>query len=415
MPAAPLSSSTKPQYALSYAVLGSVVPFISIFLADRGLSKTEIGYVIGLSSLGIVLTPIIVTLLADTAFAGRLLMAFLFALAGLFAAMLIPWKGFWPVLIIYSLHSFSLQAIFPLQDGIHFAAQSVRKSRGLSEVPYQAARMWGSVGYIVPMLLLWFILHQGGPMTATLYVAAGCSIAGTLYALFLLPRTPPPSRAESHSRLPTAAAARAICEPHVLIFCIAMFLVHFAAAAYYYGYPLHLVDRSGLKKEWVGPVTAIGTTLELAYILGFGWLCKRFTLRRLMYAGTFITAVRLFILAQYPGLWIAMASQGIHGLTVIVIHIAPPIFLNNHATDRYRNSIQGLYTMAFAGAGRVLGSFLTGYLAEKSLALAFNVSGVICLVGTGMFFFAFREKHAAPSKDPHAQTPNPQPAGDPIL
>ena len=59
--------------------------------------------------------------------------------------------------------------------------------------------------------------------------------------------------------------------------------------------------------------------------------------------------------AEGPFAAVAIGVQLIHGLTVLVIHVAPPIFLNQRAGDRYRNSMQGLYTMAFAGAGRVIG------------------------------------------------------------
>ena len=59
------------QYFFAFGVMGSVLPFLPVFLQERGLSRAQIGYVTGVASFGVVLTPVLVTLLADAAVAGR--------------------------------------------------------------------------------------------------------------------------------------------------------------------------------------------------------------------------------------------------------------------------------------------------------------------------------------------------------
>lgn len=387
--------STRPQYFLSYAVLGCVIPYLSILLEDRGLSRPQIGVVMSVASLGIVLTPVLITLLADTAIAGRYLMAGLFVLAGGFLASVLPFRDFWPVLLLYTAHAFALQAMFPLQDGIHFAAQAQRTALGRSEVAYHTVRIWGTVGYIVPSVVLYFVLKRGESMSPAFVCGAAFAAAGAVYALTLLPHTPPAPRDEAHSRLPTAAAARAIREPHVLVFCCGMLLVHMAAQAYYFGFPLHLTSRCGLDKRWVGLISNLGTACEFFFMLGFPWFVRRFTLRRVMYLGALATVARLILLAVTDDTWVALIAQVCHGPTVLVVHVAPPVFLNQHADDRYRNSIQGLYTMCFAGAGRVIGSLLAGRLSAISLPTAFAVAAGVCAVAVVLFYFAFHQ----PRKD----------------
>ncbi|MDB5318959.1 MAG: putative major facilitator superfamily protein [Phycisphaerales bacterium] len=384
--------STKPQYFLSYAVLGAIVPFVSVLLAERGLSRQQIGNVWAVSSLGVIFTPILVTLLADSAIAARVLMAGLFALAGLFLALLAPAAGFWPILALYALHTFALQPIFPLQDGVHFAAQALRRGRGLAEAPYHTVRVWGSVGYIVPGAVLYFFLKPGAAMTPVLVCGIACCAAGVVYALFFLPRTPPPPRDVAHARLPTLAAARAIGERHVLIFCAAMFLLHAASQAYYQFYPIHLTERAGIDKRWVGLIANVGVVIEIFFMLAFGRLVRWLTLRRVMYVGALAIAVRMLLLAVVSNAYVAVGVQLAHGLAVLVIHVAPPIFLDARASDRYRNSMQGLYTMAFAGAGKVVGAFASGWVAQRSLPLTFALSAGVCLLATGMFYFAFEER-----------------------
>jgi PPP family 3-phenylpropionic acid transporter len=387
----PGAHATRPQYFLSFALLGSIVPFISVLFAERGLSKEQIGTVWAVSSLGVILTPQFVTLLADTAIAPRLLMAGLFAATGLFLGGLIPAHGYWPILLLYWLHALALQPIFPLQDGVHFAAQALRRTADLPEAPYHTVRVWGTVGYILPGAVLYFFLAPGRPMTPVLVCAVAICAAGVVYALTLLPRTAPPPRGESHARLPTAAAWRAIREPHVLVFCVAMFLIHLASQAYYQYYPLHLTERSGIDKRWVGLIANVGVVVEIFFMLAFAALHRRLGLRRLMYFGALAVALRLYLLAFFPHPAVAVATQAVHGLTVLVIHVVPPMFIDRHATDAYRNSIQGLYAMAFAGSGKVVGAYVSGKVAQHSLAGAFNLSATACVVAAGLLYFAFSE------------------------
>jgi PPP family 3-phenylpropionic acid transporter len=389
--------STKPQYFLSFAVLGSIIPSFSLLLAERGLTKEQIGNVWAISSLSVILTPILITFLADTHIAPRRLMAALFALAGVFLYALMPAKSFWPIVALYSFHMFALWPVFPLQDGIHFAAQAIRRGGNLPEVPYHTVRVWGTIGYIIPGAALYFLLRPGQSMNAIIPCGVVFCALGMINA-YLLPHTPAPPRDEAHSRLPTVAALRAIAEPHVLVFCIAMFLVHMASQAYYQFYPLHLTERCGIDKRYVGLIANVGVIFEIFFMLSFAFLVKHLTLRRVMYLGALAIAVRMFFLAAFPNPAMAIAVQLLHGMTVLVVHVAPPVFLDQHADNRYRNSMQGLYTMAFAGAGRVIGSLASGWVAQKSLALTFALSACVCLIATLLFYFAFhdrRHSHAA--------------------
>jgi PPP family 3-phenylpropionic acid transporter len=402
------------QFFLSFAVLGAIVPFISVLLDERGLSKTQIGNVWAIASLGVIFTPLLVTFLADTAIPPRFLMAGLYAIAGGCLVALLPARGYWPIWVCYALHTYALQPAFPLQDGIHFAAQAARRAVGLPEVPYHAVRFMGSIGYLVPATALYFFLRAGESLNAAVWCGIAFCAAGVVNA-FLLPHARvTETRAEAEPerdpaavggvlnyesrptrpRVPTAAAARALLEPHALTFCLAMFLIHMASQCYYQFYPLHLTERSGLDKRWVGLIANVGVLAEIPFMLGFAWLVRRITLRRVMYLGALAVGVRLLLLAAFPNPVVAIAVQLLHGPTVLLVHVAPPIFLNARADDRYRNSIQGLYAMVFAGAGKVIGSWASGVAAERSLPWTFAGAGVVCLVAMAMFYFVFAERQS---------------------
>jgi PPP family 3-phenylpropionic acid transporter len=221
-----------------------------------------------------------------------------------------------------------------------------------------------------------------------------CAISAA-YAVLWLPGMPPGAKAggeQAKGRLPTAAAARALAEPHVLVFCVAVFLLVTASQAYYAFYPLHLTERCGVAARDVGLIANIGTAGEIVYMYAFAWLARVLTVRRLMYVGALAATVRFVLLGSSASTGVAVGTQALHGLMVLAMGVVPPIFLNARAQDAYRNSMQGLYTMLVIGGAKVIGSQVFGRIAEHGLATAFHVAAGLCLVATALLFFAFHER-----------------------
>jgi PPP family 3-phenylpropionic acid transporter len=383
------------QYLLTFGVMGSMMPFISVFLAERGLSRTQIGYVTGTAGLGILLSPILVAWLADTSIAGRRLMAVVFVLAGLMIAGLLGAWGFWSILTLYALQGLAFAPVHSLQDGIYFVAQRQREQRGLAVTAYHTVRVFGTIGYIIPsvvLYVLYWILQKQSSVSAALVAGAACCLLGAINS-FWLPHngTAAPSREPAGSRLPTLAAARAMLEPHVAVFCGAMFLVYMASVAYYTFFPLYLTDQLGIEKRWVGLIQTIGVVYEIFFVLGFGYFEKALTLRGVVVVGILAQGLRMALLAAFPTLAVALGVQVLHGLTVLVLHVAPPVYLNRRAGDSYRNSMQGLYAMAIGGVSRIIGSLWAGHLAQASLFWLFLTSAALSLMAAGLVFYAFRD------------------------
>jgi PPP family 3-phenylpropionic acid transporter len=336
----------------------------------------------------------------------------LFALAGVACVAIIPARGVLALAALYAAHCLGRAPIFPLQDGIHFAAQAQRLRQGLSEIPYHTVRVWGTIGYILPTVLLALLPKARFSVTFSLVCCAVFGAIGAVYSLVGLPHTPAPPKSEAHSRLPTIAAARALFgERHVAVFCVAMFLLGVASTAFYILFPLHLLHRSHIDKRWIGAFQNIGTLFEIAFVFGAGALQRRLGLRRLMYLGAFYVGLRVLILGAFPHPAVAVLVQIPHGLTVIVFYVIAPTFLNQHAGDEYRNSIQGLYVISVSGAAQVIGAYFTGALAERSLQTAFTASGILALIATALLFFAFSPSPAGDDQPSLAESSS-TPAGE---
>ncbi len=408
------------QYFLCFAVMGSILPYLSVLLQDgKGLGKVQIGDITSLTGWAVLLGPVVMTFLADVRLESKHLLMLAFFGSG--AGLLGLWwaEGFWLIFLAFGVHSLLAMPILQLQDGLNFSVQQQRRERGRRAVPYHRVRVFGTYGFIVPALLLYLWLRQDVSANVTLLVAAGFCAIGIGNALWLPavhvdrfngtagpPADIPDIQAANHTtsvngqsptrrnapRLPTLDAAKALLEPHMLIFALAMWLCHLAAAAYYSFYPVYLTETIGIGKEWVGLIADLGVAVEVFFMLGFGFLVRRLGLRTLMAVGAGSMALRLVLLFAWPNVWVAVGTQLLHGLTVLTIHVGPPVYINERAGVGYRSSMQGLYAMLVYGTGRIIGSIVAGHLAAWSLLAMFGVAAALCLIASGMFALAFNDR-----------------------
>lgn len=391
----------KAQYFFTFAVIGSIMPFLPVYLDHIGFTKAQIGYVNSIGAFAVVLTPALLALLADAHIQTRRLLCFVFLGGGAAFLAMLPVTSFWPVFILYGLHCLAYVPAMSLQDSLTFHSLHLHERTGRSHPPYHRIRVWGSIGYIVPSVLLYLALNYTTSQRLILVSAVGFCILGA-FNTFRLPaveRDPQSPRVG----LPTTAALRALAEPHLMVFCIALLLMFMSSSVYYAFYPLHLTQRVGLEGKWVGLIATIGVVVEIFFVLGFGRLEKRLGIKGVLSLGVAAWLIRFILLAVSPSVAVALGTQLLHGPIVLVIHVAPPVYLNRSASTHNRASVQAVYTMLVTGIGRIAGSAVAGHVASIGLETAFYYAAALNVVAMVLLAFAFTDKHrhgqtAAPSK-----------------
>jgi len=371
------------QYFLFFAVAGSTLPFLSIYFEQVGLSRSQIGYIFAVAGLGILITPVLLTLLADVKLEQRFLLAVTFGCSALMLLGLMSGVAFLWVLLSYGLFWLVYSGVGSLQDGLFFTVKA-QQNGGTDRAHeptqgYHRTRVFGTLGFLTPSLLLFFLLDAGWPLISVIVCSAALCVVGVGNAFFL-PRTrhdvvehrdaDDPKHGELKgpgTRLPTFAAAGQLFRPPLLIFCVAIFLTHMSAAAFYTFYPVYLVSEAGIPEKWAGPIAALGVVLELIPMLAFGWLVNKIGMRGVLILGAGAMTLRMVLLAWFPVPGVAVGTQVLHGMMVLLIHIAPPVVINKAAGAGYRNSMQGLFTMSVYGGGRMLGGAVAGWIADWSL------------------------------------------------
>ncbi len=373
-------------YFAVFAVFGAVTPYLPIYLRDvKGLGSAEIGLIFAAGQSGVLVMPILMTYLADRYRLVRPLLMALFCCNVIAMTALIGVVGFWASLVCIALNRLSTQPQVALGDGLFFTHQSDPTQPRAS---FSAVRVWGTVGFIVPSLVIYAGYHLGNGREWMPYVTVGFALFGIANTIGLPARSNPPEHAKAI--LPTLAAARVLLQPSLAFFCLGVGFVIFSNMAFYGFYPLYLTSEVGIDERWVGLISSIGVGFEIFYVLALDRLRRRFGFGGLIALGGAASVFRLACLAFLPTPFFAVVFQVFHGLTVIAFMILPVMYLNTFAEAGFRNSIQGLFAMIVSGLFAIAGNIAAGQLAELGLIPLYRTSLIVCLFGLLLIGISFR-------------------------
>ena len=410
------------QYFLTFAVIGAVLPYVSVFFREAGLTKPQVGYAWAAWSLAVVLSPVLVTTAADGRHDPRRLLALASALTAvsLFALGLV--RGVGPVFGVWAVYCLASLPVLPLQDGVHFSQQRRRQERGEPQTPYHLVRAWGTIGFIIPSILLFVLLERGMTLRAALWTGAACAALAAAHAL-LLPDPRPKAaggaaeEAEADRKLPTLRAARALLRPHLLVFAAAVVLVQMAGSVHATFYPIYLTEKVGLGAKWLGQASNLAVFIEVFFVFGTGALVRRLGVRKLLLLATLASALRFGLVASSDHVAVAVGTQAFHGIFLLAVGVLPQMILDENAEDQFRHSMQGVFVM-LTGSGRVVANLLAGPVAAWSLSGLYACAAALCVAASFLIVLAYREPaskaEAAPrtarTGDENPPTPDPQQA-----
>ena len=372
-------------YFALFAVFGAVTPYLPLYLSEiKGLGAAEIGRIFAAGQIGVLFMPIVMTYLADRYRLVRPLLVALFCCNTIAMTALVGVTGFWASLICIALNRLSTQPQVALGDGLFFTHQSDPTQPRAS---FSSVRVWGTVGFIAPSLVIYAGYHLGGGVNWMPFVAVAFALFGIANA-FGLPRQSNP-QTNAAPAVPTLDAARVLLRPSLAFFCLGVGFVIFSNMAFYGFYPLYLTTEVGIDERWVGIISSIGVGFEIFYVLSLDRLRLLFGFGGLIAIGGAATLFRLACLAYLPTPFFAVIFQVFHGLTVIAFMILPVMYLNTFASAGFRNSIQGLYAMIVSGLFAIAGNIAAGELAEIGLITLYRTSLAVCLFGLALIGISF--------------------------
>jgi PPP family 3-phenylpropionic acid transporter len=334
-------------YFLLFLPVGMQAPYLFLFFKRQGLSDSQLGTLAAVTPLINLLTPPVWGALADALGDRRRTLAFLL----LGAAVTFPWLR---LLIVFSAFAFTPMAI---ADAI--ALENVEREGG----EYGRLRLWGSIGFAVPLLVFGAVLERGaGETAASLYpIFFGYAVFRLLSAGWV--GFLPSSRGKARGWL-DLRAARAFVHPRFLALVACATLATAAMSAYYLYFTIYL-DEIGIADNLKGYFWVIAVAAETGMMLVIARVIRRIGLKWTFVLGIAGCAARLTAFS-YPLPPVAIGVvQMLHALTFTAFTVSAITAVSRMTPPELRASGQSLWAALTHGLGSATGAKLAGLAAAK--------------------------------------------------
>ena len=345
-----------------FAVGGAVIPFAGLLLRERGLSYAEASQVFALSSSMLLVFPFLWGIVADRLVPIDRLFTVLNVLA--VGAMIVLYQqwSYTGLLIGFLLFYSCYHPTFTLINALCFHHLES------PEQQFGKVRAWGSIGWIVPSLPIyfWLVWRPEAELGFVLFIGIAAAMAMTLVT-FVLPRTSVEGRPEKASGQPKEGTHYwrdikvLMRNGNYVSILISFFLISGSFSLLTYYSPPYLASL-GMSRQWIGPIQCIGVVIEILIFPFLRLLLVRWGYRRCLVFGALCLVVRHLLFAYSDSLWLLSTSYVFAGLLIVFFHIGASILVNELATNAVRASAQTLLVLLGSGMGPLFTNWGVGFL-----------------------------------------------------
>jgi MFS transporter, PPP family, 3-phenylpropionic acid transporter len=345
MPSAP-TSLPKAVYALYFAALACLVPFMTLYYQEQGLTGGQIGILAGI-------IPLIT--LGSSPFWGGIADAtrrhrgvLLLTIAGLWLSVLALYfaDGFPAMLAAVIGYAVFIGPIVPIIDN------AVLKILGEQKADYGRVRLWGSVGWGLAAVALGPILERAG----LAWAFYGCLI---LMAIAFAVSSRLPVAIDS-VRQSYSFGLNLLLRNGRFLLLLFVALVFGIGLGVLLSYQFIYIAELGGSRTLMSLSLAISTFSEIPFWFISSWMLRRMGVSKMIVLALGAAALRMFALAAMQAPWPLLPISLLHGPTFAVIWSAGVAEADNAAPEGLGATAQGLFSAASTGLGAALGGFIGG-------------------------------------------------------
>ena len=316
----------------------------------------QIGSAYANLSIAAILSPFFVGLIADRYFSAQKVLGTLHLMGAVILYLISNTQGFnnfWWLILLYTM---LYMPTISLANSISFAQM---ENPG-KEFP--SVRVFGTVGWIVAGLLIGYMNIESSALTFR--IGAICSLfLGGLS--FFLPNTPPKKQKATLSAILGADALIMFKSRSFSVFFISSIIICIPLA-FYYGFTNPFLNDVGVKNA--AAKMTLGQVSELVFMLIMPFLFVRLGVKKMLLLGMLAWVVRYAFFAYGDSnsyMWMLYGGIILHGVCYDFFFVTGQIYIDNKAHPAIKNAAQGLITFATYGVGMLIGSYLSGFIANQ--------------------------------------------------
>ncbi len=381
-----LSTSAKPQQSLNFALfffayygyIGVFSPYASLYFADRGVSAAQIGVLMSMMQVMRIFGPNLWGWVADHTRQRVLVLRITSVCAALVFCGMFWGQSFAFFFVLMLLLNLFTSAQGPLSEALMLSSM-----RG-DLTHYGRLRLWGSVGFIVTVIIAGQLLDWQGiglmPWIALVLLVMVSGVALNLR-----------EEGMTHRAEDTPSVRQLLRKREVIAFFISTFLMIAAHAALYVYYSLYLSDM-GYSKTVIGLMWSLGVVAEILFFYFQAPLFRRFGVATLMLTSLLVGVVRFLMIGfGAESLALLLIAQILHAATFGVHHSASVATLQRWFAGPLQARGQALFISVSYGLGGSLGGLLLSACWDTFGArLVYIIAALFCMAGWAAAALSYR-------------------------
>ncbi len=360
-------------YFFYYCIVGTFMPYWSLYLQDQGFSFEQIGILSSIAIITRFFAPFIWGWVADKSGKRMRLVRIATWMEAViwFLIFIIP-NDFQSVAMLMLIFSFFQNAILAQFEGVTLFWLGERRAE-----LYGKVRKWGSIGFIVGVFSIGALLEIVDISMLPIMLLCIAFTAFLWSFTVKEPQDAPQSQKQLEALLPV------LKRPVVSAFFCIEFIMLFAQAPFYSFYSNYL-KANGFSTTSIGFLWSVGVIAEIIMFAYATFFLKILSWRVLVSICLLMTGLRFIIAGSFPNSFSAQfLSQTMHAFSFGLFHMIAMRIIFQNFTAGQQGRGQALYSTMW-GLGVASGSLLAGhYWQSLGGEMIFILAG--CSIIFGLF------------------------------
>lgn len=371
-------NNSKAFYFTFYGAIALLVPFLTLYYQDQGLSGRQIGILTGLIPLVTLLSSGMWSALADATQKHKVV---------LFAAIGAAWvavycvthaQTFYLLILSVIFYALCIAPIIPIVDNSVLARLGAEKHR------YGRVRVWGSFGFGIFATIAGFIFEQAG--LAWIFTSSLIVFAAVIIIVWRMRIQPAPLGGSYRMGLWQLMKNRA----WILFLFVA--LAGGMSMSLFINFLFLYLETMGASGNILGFSLTLATISEIPVFLTADRFLKRWNAQLLVAIALLVFVIRAFAYVGMNAPWQVLPISLLHGLSFAVMWLAGVQYADDIAPAGLGATAQGIFGSVMMGLGPTLGAVIGGIVYDINPVAVFAWAGMLSLGALLLFVWANRQE-----------------------
>jgi MFS transporter, PPP family, 3-phenylpropionic acid transporter len=346
--------------------------FISVYFSGKGLDSAQIGMLMSAISVVSILSQTTWGALGDRSTSRNRVLRIMCALAAGTILLLPMSDNLWYMSLVLCLFAASYTAIQPMGDSVILESLQERRQS------FGPIRLLGTYSFAVASIIAGRLMN--GHLERVPWLTA-LVLAFVFLSTFYLPP------AAGHARKKSGASMITLLRDKKLMRLIALVTLLQTTLGYFYVFfPVYFTKLPGGSPALLGWAFFLSAASETPFLIFIDKLFNKLGAGKLLLISAASLIARWLILALTNNVWVAMASQLLHGWGFIVMTVTMAKYISLTVPEELRTRGQMLLAISGFGVARVAGNLGGGLVAQAiGLQATFGVMAALALISLIVF------------------------------